>query len=124
VDGSALPAGADVTVDAELVPIAALCNGKVERRSEGDRRYILMEGLRFYVAGEPRVSDALLCLNYPNASYPTRLFFPDKLGHGLNWNSTEYILAGHWESWSWKDVPTDQPAVEILAAHLGAFRCV
>src|SRR5262249_34010584 len=102
--------------------VAALCNRGVERRSENGRDYVLMGDLRFRVRGEARVSDSLLCLNYPNTTYPTRLYFPEKLGCELNWNATEYILARHWETWSWKDVSPRLPLLEILAGHLKAFK--
>lgn len=122
MDGSAAPIG-DVSVgDDELHRLAILCNGGASRKSENGRDYILLEGLRFKVQGAARVSDALLCLNYPNSGYPTKLFLPEKIGCGLNWNSTEYILARHWETWSWRDVSPDLPLLDVLALHLAAFQ--
>ncbi|HEX7965321.1 MAG TPA: hypothetical protein VF651_06350 [Gammaproteobacteria bacterium] len=116
----AMSAGADLP--AELVLIAQLCGGQVQYINEGERRYIHMTELHFYVRGEQKVMDALLCLNYPNPTYPTKLYLPTNLGLGLNWNENAYILAKQWFTWSWKDVSPNQPPIAILAEHLRAFR--
>jgi hypothetical protein len=85
-------------------------------------RYIYMPGLKFLVRGAERQMDSLLCLNYPNGSYPTRLYLAEKIGLGLNWNDSPYLFARHWFSWSWKDVSPNQPPLAILAGHLEAFK--
>lgn len=113
--------GAACTEDSALAEIAAICDGEVRYMEEGERRYIYMEGLRFSVGGAEKRMDALLCLNYPNPTYPTKLYLPEKLGCGLNWNETAYILTRHWCTWSWRDVPPDQRPIEILANHLKAL---
>ena len=66
--------------------------------------------------------DALLALNSPNPSYPTRLFLPASLGLGLNWHETAYILGRAWVTWSWNNVPANQAPAAILADHLAAFQ--
>jgi hypothetical protein len=66
--------------------------------------------------------EALLAINWPNPAYPTRLFLPAGLGHGLNWHETAFILGKSWVTWSWRDVKADQAPAEILANHLAAFR--
>jgi hypothetical protein len=99
-----------------------MCSGGVHYLDEGGRRYIHMHGLHFYVDQAPQEMDALLAINWPNPSYPTRLFLPASLGHGLNWHETAYILGRSWVTWSWKDVKADQAPVAILADHLAAFR--
>ena len=81
-----------------------------------------MQGLRFYVGQEQKEMDALLAINWPNASYPTRLFLPTNIGHGLNWHETAFILGRSWVTWSWNNVPANQPPIAILADHLAAFR--
>jgi hypothetical protein len=113
---------ADGTADAELRPIAALCAGAVRRMNAGELRYIHMEQLKFLVRGSARQMDALLCLNYPNPSYPTRLYLAENIGLSLNWNESPYLFARHWFTWSWKDVSRDQPPIAILAGHLEAFK--
>ena len=85
--------GAETGIEQELLPIARLCTGKVQYMPEGSFRYIYMEKLRFLVSGADKEMDALLCLNYPNNAYPTKLYLPVNLGLGLNWNETAYILA-------------------------------
>jgi hypothetical protein len=111
-----------VATGPELKAIAALCAGEVRYMDESGRRYIHMEGLRFLVRGAEKQMDALLCLNYPNGSYPTKLYLPSNLGLGLNWNETAYILAKPWFSWSWRNVSPNQAPLAILAGHLEAFR--
>lgn len=108
--------------DPELDAIAELCAGEVSRMTEGQQSFIYMEGLHFLVKGEEKVLDALLCLNYPNPAYPTKLYLPLNLGLGLNWNDTRSIFGKTWFSWSWRDVTPDQPPINILACHLDAFR--
>jgi hypothetical protein len=116
-----VPSG-EVGTDEELEAIAALCAGTVRYITEGDRRYIHMERLNFLVRWTEQQMDALLCLNYPNAAYPTKLYLPANLGLELNWNATDYILAKPWFSWSWRGVLPNQAPLAILAGHLKAFQ--
>jgi hypothetical protein len=107
--------------DAQLRSIAALCDGEVSFRTDGWRRLIYMQGLRFYVGGTEQKMDALLCLNHDNPTYPTKLYLAEKIGGGVNWNETAYLLGRNWRTFSWRDVPAGQPHIEILAAHLAAL---
>jgi hypothetical protein len=104
--------------EADLLPIAQLCDGEVSRRTDGGRNFIYMEGLHFYVSGGQQKMDALLCLNHNNPAYPTKLYLTTQVGNGLNWNESAYILGRHWYTFSWRDVSSNQPVIEILAAHL------
>jgi hypothetical protein len=81
-----------------------------------------MSGLRFLVRGAETQMDALLCLNYPNPTYPTKLYLTANLGLGLNWNENAYLLGKPWFTWSWKGVSPDQEPIAILAGHLEALR--
>lgn len=122
MDGSgAVPEG-DPTANPELAPISPICAGGVTLISEGERRFVFMESLRFLVKGMERQMDVLLCLNWPNSSYPTKLFLPENIGLGLNWNENAFILGRQWFSWSWQGVSPDQAPLAILAGHLEAFR--
>jgi len=121
MDG-AVPAAAAGAIEPELAPIAWLCSGAVRYLEEAGLRYIYMEGLKFLVRGAEKQMDALLCLNYRNGSYPTKLYLPANLGLGLNWNETAYILAKPWFSWSWQGVSPNQPPFAILAGHLESFK--
>ena len=58
----------------ELLPISLICGGRVVYMTEAGQRFIFMEGLRFLVRGAQKQMDALLALNHPNASYPTKLW--------------------------------------------------
>lgn len=112
----------EAAIEPELAAIAAICSGTVRYMEEGGRRYIYMTGLSFLVRGAQQNMDALLCIDYPNPTYPTKLYLPQNLGLGLNWNETAYILAKTWFTWSWKGVSPAQPPFAILAGHLEAFR--
>lgn len=116
-------AGAGSTsLEMELVPISGLCSGQVRYMSGGGHNYIHMEGLRFLARGAEQHMDALLCLNYHNGAYPTKLYLPEKLGLGLNWNGDAYLFAKQWFTWSWRGVSPNQTPFEILAGHLEAFK--
>lgn len=104
--------------EAELRPIADLCDGQVSYRTEGWRKLIHMQGLRFYAGGVERKMDAVLCLNHDNPTYPTKLYLAEQVGAGLNWNETAYLLGRSWFTFSWRDVSPNQTPIEILAAHL------
>jgi hypothetical protein len=110
------------TVPPELEQISWMCSGAVHYLDEGGQRYVYMQGLRFYVGQTSHEMDALLAISWPNPSYPTRLFLPANLGHGLNWHESAYILGRSWVTWSWKDVKANQAPGAILADHLAAFR--
>jgi len=121
MDSSIVIPTCETGIEQELLPIAGLCTGKVQYMDEGSLRYIYMEKLRFLVKGADKEMDALLCLNYTNNTYPTKLYLPVNLGLGLNWNENAYILARNWFSWSWRGVSPNQTPFEILAGHLEAF---
>lgn len=112
----------EADIEPELAEIAGLCAGMVRYMVEGGRHYVHMVGLRFLAQGTEKQMDALLCLDYPNASYPTKLYLPESLGLGLNWNENAYILARQWFTWSWRDVSPQQPPIAVLAEHLRAFQ--
>lgn len=105
-------------IDESLRPIADLCDGRVSFKTEGWRRLIYMERLRFLVGTKQYVMDAILCLNHDNPSYPTKLYLAENVGGGLNWNETGYLLGRNWPTFSWRDVPANLPYFDILAAHL------
>lgn len=108
--------------DASLLPIAELCDGKVSFKSEGWRKLIYMEKLRFLVGSKCFVMDAILCLNHDNPTYPTKLYLAENVGGGLNWNESAYLLGRNWPTFSWRDVTASQPYLDILAAHLAPLR--
>jgi hypothetical protein len=105
----------------ELRPIADLCEGEVSYQTDGWRNLILMLGLRLLVLGAEQKTDALLCLNHNNPTYPTKLYFAVQIGAGLNWHETAYILGRSWHTFSWRDVSPAQSPIRILAAHLAAL---
>ncbi|MCF8534115.1 MAG: hypothetical protein K9G48_13995 [Reyranella sp.] len=117
-----LPATPAAPIPPELEPISWMCTGPVRYFQEGERRYIYMQGLHFLVGDKAVEMDALLAINWPNPTYPTRLFFPEPLGHGLNWHESAFILGKSWITWSWTGVQAGQTPAEILANHLVALQ--
>ena len=105
-------------IDASLRPIAEFCDGKVSFKTEGWRKLIYMEKLRFRVGSRQCVMDAILCLNHDNPTYPTKLYLAENVGGGLNWHESAYLLGRNWPTFSWGGVPANQPYLDILAAHL------
>ena len=105
-------------VDADLCLVAELCEGEVSRRTDGWRQLIYMQGLRFLAGGIEHTMDAVLCLNHNNPTYPTKLYLAEKVGAGLNWNESAYMLGREWHTYSWSGVSPQLPPAEILAAHL------
>jgi hypothetical protein len=101
-----------------LRPLRDICAGKVRFLIEGQRRLIFLGNLRFLVNGAEKMMDAVLCLNHNNPTYPTKLYLAENLGCGLNWNETAFLLGRSWHTFSWRDVPSNQSPMEILAAHL------
>lgn len=112
----------EAVTDESLLPIAELCDGKVSFRKEGKRELIHMERLRFWVGTKQCVMDAILCLNHENPTYPTKLYLAENVGGaGINWHESGYLLGRNWPTFSWRDVPANQPYIDILAAHLAAL---
>ncbi|MBW4053710.1 MAG: hypothetical protein HIU85_20065 [Proteobacteria bacterium] len=101
-----------------LRPLLEICGGEVRFMIEGERRLIFLGKLHFQVNGTEKVMDAVLCLNHNNPTYPTKLYLAEKLGCGLNWNEAASLLGRNWFTFSWRDVPSNQSPIEILAAHL------
>jgi len=92
--------------------------------SEGGLRYLHIQGLRLPPGSTPPITDGLLCLD-PRDGYPTRLFLADQInapGKNLNWNGSTHVLGRNWVAISWSNVSNTQPALQILLAHLDAFR--
>jgi len=108
----------EAPTEEQLDAIRHLCGGEVSYRTDGWRRLIYMEGLRFKADDQNREMDGVLVLNHDNATYPTKLYLAENVGCGLNWNETAYILGRNWHTYSWANVPPHLTPFEILANHL------
>lgn len=88
---------------------------------EGGIEYVFLPGLRVSCGSEERVVDALLC-PVQHGGYTTRLFLSERLDQrGQNW--TPHVIVGRpWHTWSWNNVPSSLPLVQILSAHLRALK--
>jgi hypothetical protein len=108
----------EAPTEEQLDAIRHVCAGEVSYRTDGWRRLIYMEGLRFKAGGQNQEMDAVLVLNHDNGTYPTKLYLAENVGCGLNWNESAYILGRNWHTYSWAAVPPSLTPVEILANHL------
>lgn len=106
----------------ELDAIRTLCSGQVSYHEDGWRQVIHMEGLRFQAEGQLREMNGLIVLNHDNLTYPTKLYLAEKLGCGLNWNESHYILGQEWHTFSWSNVRSNQTPIAILADHLAPLK--
>lgn len=92
-----------------------------EMMQEAGRTYFLLPNLSLPEGRQPAIVDGLLCINERDG-YPTRLFLSAPItARGNNWNSFQ-ILDRLWHAYSWKDVPSNQRAVQILSGHLQVLR--
>lgn len=76
-----------------------------------------------FVAGASRVVRDLLLWPRKREGYESRLFLsePVQAKQAANW-TTFNILGRTWHACSWQNVPSTLPWMEMLAAHLRAFR--
>jgi hypothetical protein len=101
---------------AELEALRALCP-EAEIWMEGGHPLAHLPGLKYFLGGQPRQDDALLC---PRArdGYATRLFFKE-IPQGTSAKWTAHNICGKtWYTRSWKDISADLPWIEIVSNHL------
>ena len=109
-------------VEDRLVSLRSICPGAT-LVVDGGREYILLPDLKITTDGKVAVMDALLRPG-EHSGYPTRLFLAQALpgkGRGGGW-SAHVICARTWHTWSWKDVLPDLSLLQMLLAHIAAFR--
>jgi hypothetical protein len=107
----------------EIEELNQLCAG-AKVMPDGDSVYIFMPALKLPAGCVPAQVDALLRIKSPLTDYPTRLFFRAQISSSkaLNWNSTNVpILERTWFAYSWKDIPADHRAIELVAEHIRAL---
>ena len=93
-----------------------------ERMSEAGKEYVFLPCLNISCAGTMHTVEGLLSL-CEASPYPTRLFLSTQITEaGLNWNGSVRVMDRTWHTWSWKDVSSSSRLVQILAAHLRAFK--
>ena len=94
---------------------------------DGPEIFVLLPALRLQVGDKSYELDALLAPNGANG-YQSRLYLSEKIaerteiaGKPANW--TERVIAGRtWHVWSWRDVASSLPLLDMLGAHMVALR--
>jgi hypothetical protein len=94
---------------------------------ENGQQFIHLPALKIPVGSETKTREALLCPSH-HSGYATRLFLAEKIDErqtiadqAANW-SVHPILSRMWHTWSWKDVSADLPLLQMLVAHVKAFK--
>lgn len=87
---------------------------------EGNNSFILIPNLHLPDGCSPAVSDVLFC-PYPRDGYEARLFFPERVKAGPNWNTTARILERTWYAYSWS-IPKGGRLAQVLAVLLRGLR--
>lgn len=106
--------------------LRSVCSGEPSDISCGVRSYVKLPGLKVAAGNVVHVCDALLEPNHGHPTYPTKLFLERKLQPApgktaLNWNIQIEVEDQTWYGWSWTGVPSNQPLISIISAHLEAF---
>jgi hypothetical protein len=99
---------------------------EIATAQEGDFTFVLIPKVKLPDGCNPRVVDALLC---PQArdGYPSRLFVSQRIVHRgktQNWNpqNSVVILGRDWWALSWKLAKAENTLLQMIMAHLDAFR--
>jgi hypothetical protein len=94
---------------------------------ENGQQFIHLPALKIPVGTQTKTREALLCPSR-HSGYLTRLFFNEKIderrtiaGVAVNW-SAHSILSRTWYTWSWQGVSADLPLLQMLVAHVKAFK--
>jgi hypothetical protein len=116
-----------VTSLTERLPKLQLVYADATLVTDGPFQFVHIPNLKFHVGENLKVMRALLC-PMAHSNYATRLFLEQRIderptinGSAANW-SVHSILGVAWHTWSWRDVPSDQPFLDILANHVRALR--
>jgi hypothetical protein len=90
--------------------------------TEGGKEYVYLPKLTIVCKGAAHDVEALLSLSEASP-YATRLFLSKQIpDSGLNWHHQIHVMDKTWYTWSWRDVTADDLLVNILRAHMGAFK--
>jgi hypothetical protein len=89
--------------------------------SEAGTDYIVLPNLKVVTGTKERTMTGLLC-PAQHGGYSTRLFLSEPIPErGQNWTQ-HYIAGQNWHVCSWNNVPANLTLMQILSAHLKAFR--
>lgn len=108
-------------VDAQMESLRAL-SPRATLLQEGGAPWILLPEARVQTANGIEVMDIVLC-PAGHGGYATRLLLERRVATGTSLNWTEIVALGRtWHTWSWREVPADQPWIKILIEHARLLR--
>lgn len=99
---------------------------EIASASEGGCNYLKILGVKMPDGCNPKTVDVLLCPQ-PRDGYPSRLFVSARVSHKgktQNWNPQHavVILGSGWWALSWKLAKAENTLLQLIMAHLDAFR--
>lgn len=91
--------------------------------TEGGRKIAFLPAVQFIAKGV-RVTRDLLLWPWERDGYPSRLFLSERVesSEERNWNGSFNMQGRTWYAVSWNHVTNSLPWIEMLGAHLRAFR--
>jgi hypothetical protein len=83
---------------------------------------VLMPGIRILGPAGIEVMDAALCPS-GQGGYTTRLLLERRIPgkDRLNWQQV-MVFGRNWHTWSWQNIPANQPWIKIYAEHVRHLR--
>lgn len=89
---------------------------------DGGVMCVVLPATRLSIPSGIEVMDTVLCPR-GQGGYITRLLLARQVPQKGNLNWQTVVLLGHtWHTWSWNNIPADQPWVKIFAEHARLLR--
>jgi hypothetical protein len=106
--------------DEQLAAIRRIA-ARARLETEGGVPVVLLPGLQVRTSVGVETMNAVLCPR-GHSGYATRLLLERRVTPRANLNWQEVSALGrNWHTWSWANVPGEQPWIRILSEHL---RCL
>jgi hypothetical protein len=112
--------------DTQIASLREIFPGATAKADAG-KEYVYLPQLKVTVGSSVKMLDGLLCPSDLDG-YQTRLLLAEPIaerqtinGQSANWR-TYTILGRTWHTWSWRNIPSNLPLVQMLLEHLRALR--
>lgn len=110
-----------MSIDTELESLRAI-SPQAFLVHEGGVTWVVLPKTRVTVPGGVEVMDTVLCPT-GQAGYATRLMLERQVTGKSNLNWTQVVALGRtWHTWSWQNVPANQPWLQIYVQHARLLR--
>ena len=113
-----------MSISAEQLEAARVVYSDAAVLRDGPYEFLFIPRLLIRVGAGDRLVDALLCPErHASGGYPTRLFLSEPIPYPGTANWRQDSIGGRtWHTWSWDRVPPSDCLLQVLAAHLRAFK--